>query len=124
MKMNIQFIEKNGRRTHAVLPIAEYQRLLDRIEHVQDLKDQDLKDIERAGHDEVLPAELVYQLLDTDMALPVWRKYRGLTQAQLADKSGVKQAYIAQIETGVKKGGLATWKKLARAMNLSIDDLV
>ena len=54
----------------------------------------------------------------------VWREYRGLTQRELAEKAGLAQAYIAQIETGRRKGTVDVYKRLAEALRVDIDDLV
>lgn len=41
-----------------------------------------------------------YDLLDNLVSM---RKYRGMTQSQLADEMGVSQSYISQIENGQKQ---------------------
>ncbi|MCX7804834.1 MAG: XRE family transcriptional regulator [Planctomycetota bacterium] len=46
------------------------------------------------------------------------RKRMGLTQAELAEKSGVSQAAISQIEKGTSRGSEAVWLKLARALRV------
>jgi transcriptional regulator with XRE-family HTH domain len=43
---------------------------------------------------------------------------------QLETKSGIKQSYISEIETGKKPGSIATMKALADALDVTIDDLV
>lgn len=52
------------------------------------------------------------------------RTYRQLTQKQLAKKSKVSQATIAQIETGIKSPSLKTLRKISKALNVSIGTLV
>ena len=44
-----------------------------------------------AGEDELIPAEYVKRMLAGERPLRVWRDYRGLTQAALADSSGVNR---------------------------------
>ena len=53
----------------------------------------------------------------------VWRQHRGLTQEDLAKASGVSRPMIAAIETGHKKGGIDTLKKLSRALKIDLDNL-
>lgn len=49
----------------------------------------------------------------------------GLTQAEVAKKTKVSQAYIAQLETGVETNPtLATLKQLAKALKVSVGELV
>ena len=52
------------------------------------------------------------------------RKERGLTQARLSDLSGVSRVTIARFETGKCSPSLETLDKLARALNITIDELV
>jgi len=47
-----------------------------------------------------------------------------LSQNLLAEASGVPQSYISEIEHGLKPGSVATYKALAGALDLDIDDLV
>lgn len=47
----------------------------------------------------------------------------GLTQAALAERSGVKRVTVAEIETGRKQGSIATLRALADALGVSLDDL-
>lgn len=46
------------------------------------------------------------------------REQAGLTQAQLAEKSGVTQGHLSQIETGAKVPSLGTLRKLRDALEL------
>lgn len=49
-----------------------------------------------------------------------FRKQREMTQAQLADKAGVSQSTIAQIESGDKDPSIETLKKIAKAFDTHI----
>ncbi len=119
--MSHQIIKKSGKPEYAVLPYKEYEKLLELAEDAEDIKAL----VKAAKNDdERLPHAFVKKLINSEQPLPVWRKYRDLSQQELADKSGVTQAYIAQIETGKKEGGVKTLKKLANALSISLDDLV
>jgi len=52
------------------------------------------------------------------------RKRRGMTQAKLAELTGLARESIAYIETGKRKPTGETLKKLAVALHCSIDDLI
>lgn len=55
------------------------------------------------------------------------RRYRSrnkLTQAELALKTGLHRAYIAQIERGRKNIGLLNLQKIARGLNVGMDKLL
>ena len=47
-----------------------------------------------------------------------------LSQRALAEKVQVSQAFIAQLETGVHQPRLATLRRLAKALNVSVGELV
>lgn len=48
-----------------------------------------------------------------------------LTQAELAEKSGVSRVTISRLETGeLKETTLGTLTKLAKALRVSVDDLI
>ena len=53
------------------------------------------------------------------------RTQRGLTQAELAKKTKVSQAFIAQLETGEQTNPkLDTVRRLAKALKVSVGELV
>jgi len=53
------------------------------------------------------------------------REEKHLTQAALADKVGVSQAYIAKLEGGDKKNPtLALLKKIAKALGVPVTELL
>lgn len=77
-----------------------------------------------SGEDELVPADAVARILAGESRVRVWRDLRGLTQAQLAEASGINRVQIADIEAGGKTGSVATLKKLASALGVGLDDLV
>lgn len=50
--------------------------------------------------------------------LAVWRKLRGLTQAQLADRSGVGLATLARLEKGEGGASVENLLKVLRALGI------
>jgi XRE family transcriptional regulator of biofilm formation len=53
------------------------------------------------------------------------REGQGLTQRQLAKKAKVTAAYVAMIETGVRKNpSLAILKRLAKALGVPVTELL
>ena len=123
--MSVQIIEKNGQPEWAVLPYEEYQRLVTEAEMLQDIRDYDEAKLAIAsGAEELIPSEVTYALLDGENPIRVWREYRGLTQQQVADKAGISKPYLSQLESGQRKGTTEVLAAVARALNLSLDDLV
>lgn len=74
--------------------------------------------------EETWPAELVYELLETDSRIRTFRKYRGLTISELAEAAGISQPYLSEIENGKKTGAVDVLKRIATALKVDLDDLV
>lgn len=110
--MNIEF-EKLG-TDKVVIRLDDFEDMLDALAY----------DSASGRSDETFPAEVVEQLLAGENAMRVYRSYRNMTQAALASQVGLSQAAIAEIESGRKNGSMASLKKIAKALNVDIDDLV
>jgi DNA-binding XRE family transcriptional regulator len=66
--------------------------------------------------------------LDAYLAAPTplafWRKHRGMTQIELSQAAGISQPYLAQLEYGQREGAVSVYARLAKLLNVRIDDLV
>jgi len=78
----------------------------------------------RTRGEDSLPIELVDRLLAGESPIRVWREYRGLSLAALADRAGIGKGYLCQIENGERTGTIGTMKKLAHGLDVELDDLV
>ena len=58
------------------------------------------------------------------MRLKRLREERGLTQEQLAKRSGMSHGYLARLEIGMHDPSLSTLAKLARALRVAVAELV
>ncbi len=56
--------------------------------------------------------------------LAFWRKHRGLTQIELSQAADISQPYLAQLESGQREGAVSVYARLAKRLNVRIDDLV
>ena len=71
-----------------------------------------------------LPDEVKEKLaLAQDNPIKIIRKYRGLTQDDLAQAAGISRPYLTEIETGRKNGSVKAMKALASVLNVPIDAL-
>ena len=78
----------------------------------------------RTGKLETITAAELRELLAAPTPLAFWRKKRALTQRALADRVGVSQAFIAEIEAGKKMGDVTLYKRLAEALRVKMESLV
>ena len=75
------------------------------------------------GTEELIPASIVNAILDGGNAVRIWRGHRGMSGKALAQAAGISPAYLSQIETGRREGPLDVMKRIAGALNITLDDL-
>jgi transcriptional regulator with XRE-family HTH domain len=56
--------------------------------------------------------------------LKAWRKYRGLTQVQLAERIGIARSYLTKIERGDRRYDQHFLEAAAEALRCSLADLI
>ena len=92
--------------------------------------DEDAMDaaiIQRALDDpdqELVPFDLVQRMAGGEHPVRVWRGYRGLKAGELAGRAGVAASYLSDIERGKKPGSIKALKRIAAALDLTVDDLI
>ncbi|MGO9743247.1 MAG: helix-turn-helix transcriptional regulator [Roseiarcus sp.] len=116
--MNAKFITTPGGEKLAILPADEFEDMRDALAHAEAMSDY------RAGREEALTLEEVDALLAAATPLGFWRAKRGVTQATLAKAAGTTQPHIADLESGKHGGSLEIMARIAKALNVKVDDLV
>ena len=76
------------------------------------------------GETEFLPWEMAKRLRHGEHPVLVWCEHRGLTQKALAAQVKMTAAQLSEIENGKKTGSVATLQKLARALDVTVDELL
>jgi len=115
----IQFIERDGKREYAIVPIEVFERLMAAAEDMDDIA---LYEAAKAADDGTrIPAEVLYATLDGVQPIKAWRKYRGLTQQKLADGAGISKAFLSQIESRKRVGSIAVLSAVARVLEVPVD---
>ncbi len=121
--MGAQIVEIAGQKM-AVLPIVDYERLLDLAEDRTDILAAERAKERRLAGEEYVPAELVNRILDGENPLRAWRQYRGLTLEQLAKSAELSISYLSDLERGKRQGKGTLWRKLADALNVAVEDVL
>ncbi len=117
----IQFIERNGKREYAVVPMELFARLMRAAESLDDVA---LFDAVKASDDGFrVPGAVAHAILDGIHPVKTWREHRGFTQDALAEKAGISKAYLSQIETGKRTGVAKTLRALASALGVTLNEL-
>ena len=108
----------------------DWAQLLSELEDAQDRaavterrRHEAAKGVQAARRD-YLTAREAHRLLEGESPVKVWREKRVLSQRQLATAADVSSGYLAEIETGRKPGSVAALARLARALQVQIDDLI
>ena len=107
-----QIIMQEGKPAFAVIPWSEYQALIS-------------NQIEKDETDTWFPNEVVKANVRGASLIKAWREYFELTQSELAAKAGMKQSALARMEnTSNSRPRKATVKKLAKALGISVEQLM
>lgn len=116
--MNLEIIERDSRK-FVLVPIEQFNRVLEDLETLEDIRDFEIvKNLD----EEAFPSDVVDRLvLNNENPIKVFREYRGLTQEQLAEKTGIQPTDLATMETGQKSGSVKSLKLIAEALNLDVD---
>ena len=112
-----------GGQEYAVVPRAEYEALRNAVD--EDAMDAAI--IQRVLGDpdqELLPFELVKRIADGEHPVRVWRDHRGARAAELAAAAGIAASYLSDIENRKKPGSVRAMKRIADALNVTVDDLI
>lgn len=116
--MNVHFFKTPKGEEMAVLPRSELEALSEAVEHARAVSDY------RASRLPGLSADETRQFVSAVSPLAFWRKRAGLTQAALAERVGVSQHYLSDLEQKKRSGPVELWLKLARTLELPLDSLV
>ena len=120
--MKPQFITTPGGEELVVIPRADYDAMIaalsDAEEDAVDVAIYDARKAEMArGANTALPVEVSAAMLRGASLLTALRKWRGLTQNDLANRLEISQGYLSDLESGRRKGAPETLEALASALD-------
>ena len=121
--MKLQTIKQNGQAAFIVVPVAEWDAIMARLEQREDTADATRQRAAIRAGEETLPAEVVARFTAGENSLKVWREYRGYTLRSLAAKIGISSAAVSKIETGKSRPTVVTLGKLAVELGCDMEDL-
>ena len=101
-----------------LLSMDEYEDLVDARGHEAAIQ------AVASGAMDALSEDAAAAYLAAKTPLAFWRRHREMTQQALAEAVDVSQAYIAQIEAGVREGSPVTLRNIARVLRMRMEDLV
>ena len=118
----IQFIQREGNREYAIVPIDLWERVQHLFEAMEDVRIHDAAVADDDGFR--IPAAVLDAQLAGDHPIKAWRDHRRLTQDALANAAGVSKPYLSQIENRKRDGSVDVLRALATALAVPLDLLV
>lgn len=122
IEKNVQIINAGQHPAFVVIPHTNWVRIRAMLEDAADGRAYDrAKAAWQHDGKKAYPAAIAKRIARGEHPISVLREWRGLSQRQLAEKTGLNAQSISHIETGVRKGGLAALRKIAKALNISLE---
>lgn len=115
-------LESEGKPAFVVVRYDVWRDLLERVDTAEAVGAFDRA--KSRPDQETVPIAVADSLLEGRNPIRVWREHRGLTQEQLAYAAGVRRAYVAQLETGKRRGSTTVLVRIAGALRVDLDDLL
>lgn len=117
-----KFIKADGAEL-VLLTRAEYDVLVALAEEAEeDAADVAIYDARKAelaaSVNSYLPKEVSAMLLRGDRLIKALRKWKDMTQLQLAHRTGLAQGYLSDLESGRRTGTNETLKVIAKALDV------
>lgn len=104
-----------------VITADEYERLREIAEDSEDVTAALAIQAGIEAGEGTVPGEVVGFMMEDGLhPVAAWRRYRRLSQAALARRTGLSQVWISRIERGGGYGSRATRRKLADALEAPI----
>lgn len=120
--MEIQTFKTPAGDEMVILPRADYEALVAAARpYDEDADDVAIFDERMAAEHGHLPAEVSALILRGNSRLKALRKWRGLTQQDLAEKAGIGQGYLSSIEGGSRAGTAETLTAIATALDVPVE---
>lgn len=84
-----------------------------------------VQDAVSSGDDEYISDDVAKRLMDgDDHPVKIYREYRGLKQGELANLASITAPMVSDIENRKTNAGLSVYIKLAKALNVGLEDIV
>lgn len=122
--MNADVMTLQGKK-YAVLPFDAWEKLQEHLDDLQDIADcNEIRARIAKGDGEYFPESVVDAIINGENKIKVFREYRGLTQAELAQKAKLSLVMIKKLEAGDTSGSIKSIKAIANALNLDVEDII
>jgi len=118
-----QIIKTPAGEELVVLPKADYEALVHAAdEAMEDAADVAIYDARKADPfaAATLPVDVSIAILRGESRLKAVRRWRGLTQSELADRAGLTQGFLSDLESHRRTASADTAAKLASVLDVAV----
>lgn len=115
--VKLQIIDIHGTAC-AIVPLKDYDALRDALKEAADAEAMRL-----ARAEESVPMVMVDRLCQ-ESPVRAWREHRQMTVAELAAAADIPIRQLAAIESGDNRGSVRVLQRIAKALQIAVDDLL
>ncbi len=112
-------LDETGAPAFAVIPWDEYARLMAAYRNAGEFAHSG----EAHSVEECFPVEVVDRLLAGENPIAVYREYRDMSPAELAEAAKISESELAEMESGSRVVPAWHLPAVAKALGLDCDDL-
>ena len=114
----------DGEPAFATVPHREFEELLTRSRRVTGL-DATVNAIRgEVNRLALTPSDVVHRISEGEHPVRVWRLHRGLKAVELAREAGISPGGLSEIETTKKDVSFETMVRIAKTLEVKLDDLM
>ncbi|NND48709.1 MAG: helix-turn-helix transcriptional regulator [Rhizobiales bacterium] len=114
----------DGEPAFATVPHREFEELLTKSRRVTGL-DAAVNAIRgEVNRLALIPSEVVHRISEGEHPVRVWRLHRGLKAVELAREAGISPGGLSEIETTKKDVSFETMVRIAKTLEVKLDDLM
>jgi DNA-binding transcriptional regulator YiaG len=123
----VQYIKTDKGEELAVIPKAEYERLVERA-NSEDVGTARIvrraKQAITSGQEVVLPKAVVDRLAAGESPIRVLREWKDMTQMEMSFRTNISQGHLSDLENGRRSGTPDTLRRIADVLKVPLDLLV
>jgi DNA-binding transcriptional regulator YiaG len=123
----VQYIKTDKGEELAVIPKAEYERLLERANSEDVGTTRILRRAKQAitsGQEVVLPKAVVDRLAAGESPIRVLREWKDMTQMEMSFRTNISQGHLSDLENGRRSGTPEALRRIADVLKVPLDLLV
>ena len=122
----IQYIDDTQGNKMVILSLSEFEKMRPiNDDDFEDMLDARIINEMKSQNQETIPGEFINRIfIDDESPIRVYREWRQYSMQYVAEKVGITQSYLSNIETGKREGTISLYQKLALVLNIEINHIL